>query len=118
MSATLHPGTLIVASATPDPPFEFSENGVATGFDMQLMQAICGQMALILQLVRFTGANFNDIFNSWKRAPAMLSSRERPSPQSVRQSSSSRNHTWNSIRELLSIACSRRASPRLRGCAA
>ena len=63
MSATLHPGTLIVASATPDPPFELSENGIATGFDIQLMQAICGQMGLTLQGVRFTGANFNDIFD-------------------------------------------------------
>jgi polar amino acid transport system substrate-binding protein len=63
MSATLHPGTLIVASATPDPPFEFSQNGVAIGFDIQLMQAICGVMGLTLQLVRFTGANFNDIFD-------------------------------------------------------
>jgi polar amino acid transport system substrate-binding protein len=62
MSATLHPGTLIVASATPDPPFEFSENGIATGFDIQLMQAISGQMGLTLQRVRFSGANFNDIF--------------------------------------------------------
>ena len=63
MSATLHPGTLIVASAMPDPPFELSENGIATGFDIQLMRAICGQMGLTLQLVRFTGANFNDIFD-------------------------------------------------------
>ena len=63
MSATLHPGTLTVASAIPDPPFELSENGIATGFDLQLMQAICGQMGLILQLVRFTGANFNHIFD-------------------------------------------------------
>jgi polar amino acid transport system substrate-binding protein len=63
MSATLHPGTLTVASAIPDPPFELSENGIATGFDIQLMQAICGQMGLILQLVRFTGANFNNIFD-------------------------------------------------------
>jgi len=63
MSATLHPGTLIVASATPDPPFELSENGIATGFDIRLMQAICGQMGLILQQVRFNGANFNDIFD-------------------------------------------------------
>jgi len=63
MSATLHPGTLIVASAMPDPPFELSENGIATGFDIQLMRAICGQMGLTLQLVRFTGANFNNIFD-------------------------------------------------------
>jgi Bacterial extracellular solute-binding proteins, family 3 len=118
MTATLHPGTLIVASATPDPPFEFSENGVATGFDMQLMQAIFGHMGLILQLVRFTGANFNDIFDYLEKEPAMRSSREGPSLQSVRRSCPSRNHTWNSIRELLSIACSRRASPRLRGCTA
>ena len=63
MSATLHPGTLIVASATPNPPFELSENGIATGFDIRLMQSICGQMGLILQQVRFNGANFNDIFD-------------------------------------------------------
>jgi ABC-type amino acid transport substrate-binding protein len=63
MGGTLHPGSLIVASATPDPPFEFSQNGVSTGFDIQLMQAICMQLGLTLQRVRFTGANFNDIFD-------------------------------------------------------
>ena len=33
MSATLHPGTLVVASAMPDPPFELTENGIATEYD-------------------------------------------------------------------------------------
>jgi polar amino acid transport system substrate-binding protein len=63
MNSTLHPGTLIVASAVPDPPFELIENGQASGFDNQLIQAISTQMGCTLQRVRFTGNNFNDIFD-------------------------------------------------------
>jgi polar amino acid transport system substrate-binding protein len=63
MSATFNPGTLVVASACPDPPFELMENGVAAGFDIQLMQAVSVQMGLSLKRVRFTGDNFNDIFD-------------------------------------------------------
>jgi ABC-type amino acid transport substrate-binding protein len=63
MSSTIHPGTMIVASAYPDPPFELIENGQASGFDVQLISAICAQMGLTLQRVRFQGDNFNDIFD-------------------------------------------------------
>jgi polar amino acid transport system substrate-binding protein len=67
MSSTIHPGTMIVASAYPDPPFELIENGVASGFDVQLIQAICTQMGLTLQRVRFLGENFNDIFDGLEK---------------------------------------------------
>jgi polar amino acid transport system substrate-binding protein len=63
MSSTIHPGTMIVASAYPDPPFELIENGQASGFDVQLISAICTQMGITLQRVRFQGDNFNDIFD-------------------------------------------------------
>ena len=35
MALTLTPGTLIVASAYPDPPFDVKENGSSTGFDIE-----------------------------------------------------------------------------------
>jgi len=59
---TLKAGTLIVASAYPDPPFELLENGSATGFDIELMRAICAQLKLTLQPVRYSGDDFNGIF--------------------------------------------------------
>lgn len=67
MSLTIEPGALIVASACPDPPFELMENGQASGFDIQLIQAICRQMGLTLQRVRFLGDNFNDIFDGLEK---------------------------------------------------
>jgi polar amino acid transport system substrate-binding protein len=62
MGLTLKPGTLIVASAYPDPPFDLMENGSATGFDVELMRAICAQLKLILRPVRYSGDDFNGIF--------------------------------------------------------
>jgi ABC-type amino acid transport substrate-binding protein len=62
MPLTLNPGTLIVASAYPDPPFDIIENGTASGFDLELMRAICAQLGLTLRPVRYSGANFNGIF--------------------------------------------------------
>jgi ABC-type amino acid transport substrate-binding protein len=59
---TLTPGTLIVASAYPDPPFDLIENGTASGFDIELMRAICAQLGLVLRPVQYTGADFNGIF--------------------------------------------------------
>jgi len=34
MASTLKPGTMVVASAYPDPPFDLIENGSASGFDI------------------------------------------------------------------------------------
>jgi ABC-type amino acid transport substrate-binding protein len=62
MALTLKPGTLVVASAYPDPPFDLIENGSATGFDIELMRAICGQLGLSLQPVPYSGDDFNGIF--------------------------------------------------------
>src|ERR1700730_11274080 len=63
MALTLTPGTLIVASAYPDPPFDLMENGAATGFDIELMRAICAQLGLSLQPVPYSGDDFNGIFD-------------------------------------------------------
>jgi polar amino acid transport system substrate-binding protein len=63
MALTLNPGSLIVASAYPDPPFDVMENGSATGFDIELMRAICGQLGLTLQPVPYSGDDFNGIFD-------------------------------------------------------
>jgi len=62
MGLTLQPGTLIVASAYPDPPFDLMKNGSATGFDIELMRAVCGQLGLRLQPVPYSGDDFNGIF--------------------------------------------------------
>lgn len=63
MPLTLHPGTLIAASAYPDPPFDVMENGTATGFDIELMRAICAQLGLALRPARYEGDDFNGIFD-------------------------------------------------------
>jgi polar amino acid transport system substrate-binding protein len=62
MPPTLHSGTLVVASAYPDPPFDIMENGSATGFDIELMRAICEQLDLVLRPVVYHGDDFNGIF--------------------------------------------------------
>src|SRR5262249_57165723 len=61
MPLTLTPGTLIVASAYPDPPFDIMD-GSAGGFDIELMRAICAQLGLTLQPQAYSGDNFNGIF--------------------------------------------------------
>src|SRR5262245_66493542 len=63
MALTLTPGTLIVASAYPDPPIDLIENGSASGFDIELMRAICAQLGLALRPVRYSGSDFNGIFD-------------------------------------------------------
>jgi len=63
MALTLTSGTLIVASAYPDPPFDLIDNGSASGFDIELMRAMCAQLGLVLQPVRYSGDDFNGIFD-------------------------------------------------------
>ncbi len=59
---TLTPGSLCVGSALPDPPFEFLDDGTLTGFDVELMQAIAGDLGLEWRLRHYTGGDFNGIF--------------------------------------------------------
>ena len=63
MALTATPGTLIVASAYPDPPFDVLEEDEASGFDIELMRAICSQLRLTLRPVRYSGDDFNGIFD-------------------------------------------------------
>jgi len=67
MVSTLYPGTLIVASAYPDPPFDVIENGTASGFDIELMRAICVRLGLALRPVPYRGDDFNGIFDGLAR---------------------------------------------------
>jgi polar amino acid transport system substrate-binding protein len=60
---TIEPDTIRVASAFPDPPFDMDQAGQPGGFDEELMQAICKRLGYAWKLTRFTGANFNDIFD-------------------------------------------------------
>src|SRR5437764_2249523 len=63
MALTLTPGALTVASAYPDPPFDSIEGGASSGFGIELMRAICAQLGLVLQPVRYAGDDFNGIFD-------------------------------------------------------
>ena len=38
------------------------ENGAATGFDIELMRAVCEQLDLVLRPVAYSGDDFNGIF--------------------------------------------------------
>ena len=52
-----------MASAYPDPPFDIIENGSSAGFDIELMRAISTRLGLALQPRRYTGDDFNGIFD-------------------------------------------------------
>ena len=60
---TLEPGTLSVASAFPDPPFEVVEHTHDTGFDIELMGALCATLGVEHKVVKFEGTDFNRIFD-------------------------------------------------------
>jgi polar amino acid transport system substrate-binding protein len=62
MMRTLVPGTLTILSAYPDPPFDVMKDGIASGFDVDLMRAVCGRLSLELRPLCYEGENFNDIF--------------------------------------------------------
>jgi ABC-type amino acid transport substrate-binding protein len=62
MLRTISPGTLTVQSAYPDPPFDLMRNGVATGFDVELMHKVCERLGFELRPLAYEGDNFNDIF--------------------------------------------------------
>jgi polar amino acid transport system substrate-binding protein len=46
---TVIPGTLTILSAYPDPPFDVMNDGHPTGFDVELMRAVCGRLSLDLR---------------------------------------------------------------------
>ncbi|HTU82114.1 MAG TPA: ABC transporter substrate-binding protein [Candidatus Acidoferrales bacterium] len=63
MFSTLKPGTLVVASAYPDPPFDVDASGTLTGFDVELMRALSANIGLALEPQRYLGGDFNGIFD-------------------------------------------------------
>jgi polar amino acid transport system substrate-binding protein len=54
---------LIVASAYPDPPFDVIDNGTLTGFDVELMRAVCAHIGRTMTPVQYKSADFNGIFD-------------------------------------------------------
>src|ERR1700749_4243354 len=65
MVTTLKAGTLSVATAFPNPPWETYDpkTGATGGFDVELGRAICEQMKLAYEQVQYRGENFNNIFD-------------------------------------------------------
>lgn len=63
MSLTREPGVLSVGSALPDPPFELTVDGAPRGFDVEWMQAVCGELGLAYRLDHYQGIDFNGIFD-------------------------------------------------------
>lgn len=60
---TIVPGTLRIASAFPDPPFELARDGTLAGFDIELTQHLCAELGLKWESCRYDGADFNGIFD-------------------------------------------------------
>jgi polar amino acid transport system substrate-binding protein len=79
--STLNPGTLVILSAYPDPPFDIMEGDTATGFDIELMHAVCGRLGLALRMDAYAGENFNGIFEALaqRTCDAVISPRSRRS---------------------------------------
>ena len=61
---TLKPGTLVAASAYPDPPFDLIENGSASGFEIELMRAISARLGVALYTTRTLSAPSSQSLNS------------------------------------------------------
>ena len=98
MALTLKPGTLVVASAYPDPPLDLIENGSASGFDIELMRAIAAQLGVTLQPVRYSGDDFNGIFDGLAKRSYDAVISGRPLRRNAQPSCCSRSLIWNSIR--------------------
>jgi polar amino acid transport system substrate-binding protein len=59
---TREPGVLTILSAYPDPPFDVMDGGTYTGFDIELMRAVCRRLSLTLDPLAYHGEDFNGIF--------------------------------------------------------
>lgn len=99
---TLEAGTLKVASAFPDPPFELGTSEAPAGFDVELMRAVCRERKLELQLIRYAGDDFNGIFAGLAEGRYDAVIRARRSRRSDRRSCNSRSRTSSSTKV---VAC-------------
>jgi polar amino acid transport system substrate-binding protein len=72
---TLEPARLKVAIAFPNPPFEVEVDDQDSGFDVELMQQVAQDLGLAWRLVKYTGDDFNGIFDGLaaKRYDAVIS---------------------------------------------
>jgi ABC-type amino acid transport substrate-binding protein len=60
---TIEPGALLIATSSPFPPFAVERDETDSGFDAELMRAVCGKLGLRWNLVKFDGADCNAIFD-------------------------------------------------------
>jgi hypothetical protein len=97
---TSHPGVLRVASAFPDPPFEVTVDGEQTGFDRELMQAICDDLGLSLRPVPYGGDDFDGIFDGLEMGATTPSYLVPPSRPNAKGRPSSPHLTCRSTRAL------------------
>jgi len=51
----------------PDPPFDIMKNGIATGFDIELMRAVCGRLSLEPRPLAYAARISTASSRSWLR---------------------------------------------------
>ena len=100
---TLIPGALTILSAYPDPPFDVMKDGIATGFDVELMRAVCGRLSLELRPLSYKGENFNDIFTGLAQGTCDAVISGTTIHRNALRSCDSRGHICNSTRVSWSI---------------
>ncbi len=60
---TIESGTLLIATISPFPPFAVERDGSDSGFEAELMRAVCGRLGLRWSVTRYAGADCGRIFD-------------------------------------------------------
>ncbi len=60
---TIEPGAMLIATSSPFPPFAVEREDTDSGFDAELMRAVCGRLGLRWNLAKHEGDDCNAIFD-------------------------------------------------------
>jgi polar amino acid transport system substrate-binding protein len=60
---TIEPGAMLIATSSPFPPFAVERDDTDSGFDAELMRAVCGRLGLRWNLVKHESDDCNAIFD-------------------------------------------------------
>jgi polar amino acid transport system substrate-binding protein len=60
---TIEPGAMLIATSCPFPPFAVERDDTDSGFDAELMRAVCGRLGLRWNLAKHEGDDCNAIFD-------------------------------------------------------
>jgi hypothetical protein len=60
---TIEPGAMMIATSSPFPPFAVARDDTDSGFDAELMRAVCGRLGLRWNLVKHEGDDCKAIFD-------------------------------------------------------